>query len=233
MTTKEFSDQFDVLLTSYLRFKKFDDKEILDSIEINEYEKSIYLTKSQNNLVIELYSGRNILNSSYEQTEELRRYLSNLNTTEEIEVFTPVVGLSDDSVECVISDSLLFITHEQCKIQSDDVCIDDTWVGCTPIKRDEYNVIKDNPFKNKKVWRVDNTSNKVELISKHEIMAYKVSYIRKPVPIILEDITPYSIDGVTTVSESELPTSLHELILERAVQNALQDIASKFSSKEN
>ena len=37
MTTKEFSDQFDVLLTSYLRFKKFNDKEILDSIEINEY----------------------------------------------------------------------------------------------------------------------------------------------------------------------------------------------------
>lgn len=126
MTTKEFSDQFDVLLTSYLRFKKFDDKEILDSIEINEYEKSIYLTKSQNNLVIELYSGRNILNSSYEQTEELRRYLSNLNTTEEITTFTPVVGLSDDSVECEISDNLLFITHEQCKIQSDDVCIDDT-----------------------------------------------------------------------------------------------------------
>ena len=59
-----------------------------------------------------------------------------------------------------------------------------------------------------------------------------MSYIRKPIPIILEDITPYSIDDVTTVSESELPTSLHELILERAVQNALQDIASKFSSKE-
>lgn len=60
-----------------------------------------------------------------------------------------------------------------------------------------------------------------------------MSYIRKPIPIILEDITPYSIDDVATVSESELPTSLHELILERAVQNALQDIASKFSSKEN
>ena len=69
---------------------------------------------------------KDILNSSYEQTEELRRYLSNLNTTEEIEVFTPVVGISDDSVECMISDNLLFITHEQCKIQSDDVCIDNT-----------------------------------------------------------------------------------------------------------
>jgi hypothetical protein len=46
MTTEEFSNQFDVLLDSYRRFKDFDKKEELDSIEFNEYEKSLYLTQA-------------------------------------------------------------------------------------------------------------------------------------------------------------------------------------------
>jgi len=46
MTTKEFSSEFDILLDSYRRIKKFDDKEMLDSIEFNEYEKSLFLTRA-------------------------------------------------------------------------------------------------------------------------------------------------------------------------------------------
>ena len=46
MTTEEFSNEFDVLINSYSRYKDFDNKEILDSIEFNEYEKSLFLTQA-------------------------------------------------------------------------------------------------------------------------------------------------------------------------------------------
>lgn len=89
MNINEFSDQYDVLLASYLRFKKFDPQKILDSVEINEYEKSLYLTKAQNEIVTELYTGKSIFQESYEQTEQLRRYLADLNTSEVISTFIP------------------------------------------------------------------------------------------------------------------------------------------------
>ena len=78
MTVQELSNQFDVLVSSYRRFKEFDNKELLDSIEFNEYEKSLYLTKAQEELVLSLYNGRNPSLQGFEETEELRRYLSNL-----------------------------------------------------------------------------------------------------------------------------------------------------------
>lgn len=100
------------------------------------------------------------------------------------------------------------------------------------MKRDEYNIIKNNPFKNNKVFRIDKDTKEVELISKHSIGAYKVSYIVKPAPIILEDISPLSIEGVSIISQCELHELLHKSILERAVQETLNDFLSKYSGKE-
>ena len=76
MTLQEFSDNFDTLISSYMRFKDFDKKEQLDSIDFDEYEKSIFLTKAQEVIVESLYSGNNIYQEGFEQTEKLKRYLS-------------------------------------------------------------------------------------------------------------------------------------------------------------
>lgn len=227
MTIEEFSDQYDVLLASYIRFKKFDPQKILDSVEINEYEKSLYLTKAQNEIVTELYTGRSIFQESYEQTEQLRRYLADLNTSEVISTFTPsATGIATGSKTCKIEGDLLYITHEACKVVLSNSLCDgqEVIMACTPISRDEYNTTKDNPFKNNKVWRVDQDYNTVELISKHDIKEYRVSYLRTPSPIILEDIYPYTINGESDESDSGLHPILHEHILERAVQNTLRDI---------
>lgn len=43
MTTKEFSDQFDILANSYARQYNFGSQDILS---FNEYEKSLYLSKA-------------------------------------------------------------------------------------------------------------------------------------------------------------------------------------------
>lgn len=233
MNIHEFSNQFDVLLNSYNDIKPFGNTTSTSSLQLNEYEKSVFLTNSQNDLIIDLYSGRNTIGDSYEQSEELRRYLSSLNTSKYIEEFMTMgnIGLSNNSVRCFIDDDVLWITQEQSKIESEDPCINDTFVDTYPILRDEYNRIKNNPFRNNKVWRVDLDVSTVELISKTKIKGYKVSYIKKPAPIILEDLGDLSIEGLSTESECELNPNLHKHILEKAVISAFNYMTTKV--KEN
>ena len=81
MTTEEFSNEFDILVDGYRRFKDFDNKEELDSLDFNEFEKSVFLTKAQEEIVIDLYSGKNPFRDSFEKTEETRSYLRELIRT--------------------------------------------------------------------------------------------------------------------------------------------------------
>jgi hypothetical protein len=64
----------------------------------------------------------------------------------------------------------------------------------------------------------------VELIGRvdEDSLRYSVRYLRKPRPIILEDLTDsnISIDGVSTESTCELDSELHQEILQRAVEMA-------------
>ena len=75
MTVQEFSNGFDTLLGQYVIKIPFGNQNPLD---FDEYEKSYFLTESEKALVVGLYSGRNPLGLSFEETEELRRYLAPL-----------------------------------------------------------------------------------------------------------------------------------------------------------
>lgn len=78
MNNSELSNQFDALVSSYRRFRDFDNREPLDTLEFDEYEKSLCLTKAQEQLVLGLYNGKNPDGESFESIEELRRYLAPL-----------------------------------------------------------------------------------------------------------------------------------------------------------
>ena len=66
MNRFEMSNEMDVLLSAYT----------LDvAIVLDEYEKSVYLTKAQEDIVLEIYNGRNNLGISFESNEEARRLL--------------------------------------------------------------------------------------------------------------------------------------------------------------
>ena len=82
MTTEEFSNEFDTLLNSYaLSPNKYGMESSPLTIELDEYEKSVFLTKAQEDIVISLYNGKNPTGDSSEKTEEIRRYLSDLVKT--------------------------------------------------------------------------------------------------------------------------------------------------------
>ena len=228
MNVNEFSDAFDTVVNSYRRFKDFDKMEMLDSIEFSEYEKSLYLTQSQDEIVVGLYTGKNVYGEPFEDTEELRRYLEPLVKSAVCSRSTAQhIHVKASSVFFILPSDLWFIVYEQARIIDSALgCYDATETAVRPVTHDEYNRIKKNPFRGPtkyRVLRLDAGDGLVELVSDYAVQGYIIRYISEPSPIILEDITgeEISIKGKTTVTECALNPVLHDTILKHAVQLAL------------
>lgn len=234
MTLEEFSNQFDTLVSSYRRFKDFDKREMLDSIEFDEYEKSVWLTKSQEELVISLYNGKNPFGDSFESTEEQRRYLSNLVVEDTIYPITNTsgrpIGMDETnsyffSIPSEEKPSLWFITYEDVTVSS-NACKKEGKLDVYPVTQDEYLKVKKNPFRGangRRALRLDLADGVIEIVCKYPVTKYYIRYIRKPNPIVLEDLpNGLTVENVGTESPCELHEALHQRILERAVRMALQ-----------
>lgn len=233
MTTEEFSNGFDVLVNSYSVNLPIG-MEDTHTMTFNEYEKSIFLTKAQQELVINLYNGKNIYGDSFELTEELRRYLDGLvktkvyNTSEDAED-----GLTKSSESPKYStffelpEDLAFITMEQITYGDEELgCYNGHRANVYPVTQDEYARVKDNPFRGPtkyKAIRLDYGSSIVEIISKFQISNYLIKYLSKPTPIILIDLPDdLTIENSNKKTECTLNPILHQAILERAVALAVQ-----------
>lgn len=110
MTTREFSNQFDTLTSSYLRSPELGKA---DNYAFDEYEKSVFLTEAQEEIVLELYNGKNSFGDSFEKTEEIRRFINNLiesyTTTSKID---DLIGISSNSSFFSVPENVWFITYE-------------------------------------------------------------------------------------------------------------------------
>ena len=223
MTTEEFSNEFDILLNSY------DTQElgkVQGKLEFDEYEKSVFLTKSQEELVISIYDGKNLSGESFENTEEARRSLSSLvktfTTTAQVDGQT---GLSIYSKFYNLPTDLWYITYEAVTLSDTSSCINGTELIVTPVTQDDYYRISKNPFRGankRRALRLDAGGNMAEIISKYTISKYLVRYLSKPSPIITVGLTDsLSINGVKEKTECELNPVMHRTILERAVKMAL------------
>lgn len=230
MSIQEFSDGFDVLIQSYLAKTPFGEDTSKVNLAFDEYEKSLYLTKAQEELVISLYNGKNPYGDSFESTEEMRRYLAPLvteDTLSPIQGNSGVIGINSNSKFFTLPENLLFITYEDVTV-SDGKCGEGSKLDVYPITQDEYHKIKRNPFRganDRRALRLDLSDGVIEVVSKYNVTDYYIRYLRKPDPIILEDLDELTIDGESAPSECELHESLHRRILERAVAEALQSKA--------
>ena len=218
MDVQELSNLFDTLLQPYITKDVSGEQ---NTLAFDEYEKSIFLTKAQEQIVLELYQ-------ELEQSEENRKYLSNLIKTGN---YVPV-GEQDEtlinntfkSYKVEIEDSVLFMIYEQCTLSDENNCINGRIVSVVPTIHDDLDKVLKNPFKSpnsRKVIRLD-FDNKIELISKYNISNYKVRYLKKPNPIILVTLDDLNIDKKQEVSNGETNPILHERIVQRAVQLAVQ-----------
>lgn len=216
MTTQEFSIEFDILYNNLASNA---------APPLNEYEKSVFLTKAQSDIVLELYSGRNNLGLAFESSEEVRRYLHPLVKQNNITLIPGSDGLYD--IQGTSISDVFVIIREYLRHSYGETPI-------VPVTQDEYSKIKQNPFRGPKCYK---RALRLEQESKISIAAelpiesagtqYVITYLKNPDPIILEalptdDVGKLTIQNESSESNGELPESLHRMILDRAVLYAKQ-----------
>lgn len=234
MTCEEFSNAFDVLLTSYKHKAEFGDQSSLADIVLDEYEKSIFLTQAQDRIVKSYFTRT--LNSNGEGFDDSTRRqmdFSNLvtvHTFKSTDIKSNAVKYSDEGTVFDTSDlKALFIINEKVKTSKGTRVV-------VPISYKEYDrqmsKAYSEPLK-RQAWRLfgqakDSSDGNTEIITRSDdttITEYKIRYVRRPCPIVLVDLSntanSLQIDGVSAQTECELNPIIHDEILQEAVRLAL------------
>lgn len=211
MTTEEFSNEFDTLVSSYSNGVWFD-----------EYEKSVFLTKAQESVITGLYNGSI---DSFEDTEEVRRYLNTLvKTWGSTEYKDDGTGFNDsNSIIIELPEDVWYITYEYVTTNTGIEIL------VVPTLQDELYKTKNNPFKGpnrRRALRLDCGNNRIEILLtpqyKDDFSYYKMGYLSKPSPIILTDLTEgLYINNENKKTECKLHSAIHRTILESAVKMAI------------
>lgn len=168
MTNPEFSTEFDLLYNNISSNQ---------APGLNEYEKSVFLTTAQDALVLEFINGNNPSRNSFEKTEEVRQYLSDIVKTAKLSEIedSNIIKIADNSHLYEIPEDLWFITHESVKYDESKLpCSLNSNTEIIPVTQDAYTRISKNPFRRASVNRVLrlNVSGKIELVSKYDIESY-------------------------------------------------------------
>jgi len=223
MNTKEFSNEFDILYNSIAS---------MSAPALDEYEKSVFLTKAQLEIVKVNNGPMNKYRESFEGSDKRRADLRELivdykvipkEITTGIEPVTYLVDLPKD----------LFLIKYEAAFYTKEGCDDRIEIQVIPVKYDEYHENKRNPFRRPTEtsgFRLDIQSSKgnkqAELIVSQKPEIYQMRYIKYPTPIILTDLDGFStevlsIDGIQSETECMLDKELHREILDRAVELAM------------
>lgn len=221
MTAQEFSNEFDILYNNIMSNQ---------APGLDEYEKSVFLTQAQENVVKSYYEGNNTGLGPFENTEVDRRELSNLIITTKLDSsnINSFVDTQIGGVSWKLPDDVLYIIQEY--YQYDDM---QDKLNVVPVTNDELQKIKKNPFRGPskdRVLRLDYNNNSVILIIENSRNTlggdgpyYGITYLKKPYPIILTDLTDakLSVNNETTPFSTDTPcelsSSIHRLILTQAV----------------
>lgn len=234
MTAEDFSNQFDVLLkTSLSKLSNINCG--MDDLSFNEYEKSSYLTQAQDQVVeaISLGTITGFTNSEIETLLESITKYDEINVTDANK--TNYIYKPSGYIEYTINnifDNKRKILKEWVLLQTnnDDTCFDyHKLLEVIPIKQDVYYSTIKNPFRNsdslRRVLRVILENGKALLVSKKPISKYRYSYVVNIDPIITYDLQDdINIENKTTQRTSSLPSMCHRLILELAVNLAINSI---------
>lgn len=216
MTNPEFSDQFDILFQNVTNNK---------APGLNEYEKSIFLTKAQDEIVLSYFNPKkNKVQEGIDNSAERQIDFSMLITTNKL------VSLSDSNIiplyplantkQYALPTDMLVILNETLKVTRDT---ETKYLSVFPLTFSEYTSYMSKSYKRppKNVaWRVSVTTTEVaklntdstlnpgtsiakelkaviQLIagSNDNIAEYTIRYVRRPRAIILSDLEGVTMDG--------------------------------------
>lgn len=227
MTSKEFSSQFDILYDNITSGK---------APGLNDYEKSVLLTKAQDQLIKNYFTP---LGNKYQEghSDSHKRTIDFSNITKSKNAITGTIGTGTTYRDTMIyerpADILIprgFVLRNDSNKELQVVSVTEeelTRLFSKPYKQ---------PYKGQAYKLEESTSDKVYqiIVGKAHINAdFKlyVRYVKVPNPIILMDIEAFeyemgleedtlSINGSRTISECELDPATHNEILDRAVNIA-------------
>lgn len=230
MTAQEFNTRFDVLYNNITSNQ---------APGLDELEKSVFLTKAQDEIIKNYFLRQsNPKQAGFDNNQKRQTDFSNIisiydiNTTDNSSKFTEAVYATQSSANNIELPTDLFLVINELVNSSG------RWLVVKSISFDEYDRLMQKPFKYptyNQAWRLIVNTNKADVIvgPNEEISQYRMRYIRIPKPIIIGDLGGLTINGYTFISTGtpsstqisgdnpcELDESLHEEILQRAVELA-------------
>lgn len=216
MTVQEFSNEFDILYNNIMSNQ---------APGLDEYEKSVFLTQAQEDIVKAYYQGNSAGLGPFENNEAARRSLAGLLETKSYNYSTIAPTKNSREIVFQLDPEVWFIVQEHI-LDADNNVID-----VVPTQYDELSKLRKNPFRGpskNRVLRLDYKNNSVILfIGDNNISiqdaVYFVTFVKKPYPIILTDLSVSNLSindensPLDNTNPCELSSSIHRLILTQAV----------------
>lgn len=238
MTSEEFSNQFDVLYNNITSNQ---------APGLTEYEKSVFLTKAQNEIVKNYFTANskgNNIGQGFDDSAKRQADFSCLMMTKNVSTTTAPSGYkaidSRSSVYKLPTDVFIVI-NEAITLSNPSGRL----LQVIPLRFDEYMRLMSKPYKRPlkyQAWRLINQGSSTdagadryaEIIvgPSDTISEYNIRYLKFPKPIIIGNLDGLTINGykytgqtdpssVTLTTEGcELDPILHEDILQRAIELA-------------
>lgn len=238
MNFQELSDRFDVAYNNIMSNA---------APGLNEYEKSVFLTKAQLEITKNYFNARgNKYGEGFDQSPKRQIDFSMLMQSVKLTKTSSSEGTYDvrgehynypDNILAIVNESLVLKEEGTYHVRQ-----------VVPISFEEYSRLMSKPFKEplkNQAWRLitgvssDNLSI-AEVIPNNNDRKItdrylQVRYVRRPRPIIVADLDQtvgdVTIDGEYKARTSELDPSIHEEILQRAVELAKASYASDQSGQ--
>lgn len=229
MTNQEFSDTFSVLYNNIASNQ---------APGLDEYEKSVFLTKAQNEIVLSYFDPlKNKPQEGFDGNEKRQidfSMLMKLNTGTEYTGSNALkISYADNAKLFVLPTDILLIINEKIEVLNNNKTKN---LIVTPVTYKIFNTLMTKPFKRpikNQAWRLNNstfetegnttTQAVVEIIPGigDTISNYVVRYIKRPQPIVLTTLEgDLKVGGVQDETPCELDPIIHDEILQRAVELA-------------
>ena len=220
MSVEEMDNMFDVLYNNITSNQ---------APGLNAYEKRVFLTKGQNEILKNYFNPKskgNTTQDGFDGSVKRQVDFSMLTSveTKSSDFESPLFDTRENTKSVGLPSKLMFAINEVVEVTRDTKTV---ILQVIPIKFDEYSRLMCKPYKRPlkyQAWRLtnNNTSNKADIVigPSDTLTKYTIRYVRRPNPIIVSNLDGLTIEGKSTASECELDPTLHEEILQRAVELA-------------
>lgn len=220
MSPEEMDNMFDVLYNNITSNQ---------APGLNAYEKSVFLTKGQDEIWKNYFNPKskgNNLQEGFDDNQKRQVDFSMLTTVykQDSTISAPLYDMRSNTESINLPTNMAMAINESVKVNRNGKIV---LLQVIPIKFDEYSRLMSKPYKRPlkyQAWRLINsdTANKADIIigPSDRLDTYILRYIRRPKPIIVSDLDGLTIEGKSSESACELDPILHEEIVQRAVELA-------------